>query len=73
MMTEKTIDKIRGTIYHKTLEYKRNERKRLVEAGYETAERITNASIAGYCQALCDCGIITERERGILFLYYGTT
>jgi hypothetical protein len=72
-MTEKALKKIDGTIYQKTLEYKRNERKRLEAAGYETAESRTNASIAGYCQALCDCGIITERERALLFLYYGTT
>jgi hypothetical protein len=71
-MTAKALEKINGTPYQTTLEYKRKQRKYLEEAGHAQAAESAKASIAGYCQALRDCGIITERERGALFLYYGT-
>jgi hypothetical protein len=71
-MTKKVLEKIEGTNYKITLEQKRADRKRLKERGHEQAEDEVKASIAGYVQALRDCGVITERERQVLFIYYGT-
>lgn len=71
-MTKKTLEKIEGTNYKATLEYKKSERIRLEEAGYKNAADSAKASIAGYVQALRDCGVITERDRQVLFVYYGT-
>lgn len=71
-MLAHVLKKIDGTMYKKTLEDKKHERKRLEAAGNDAAARYTKASIAGYCQALRDCGVINDRERGVLFIYYGT-
>ena len=71
-MTQKALEKIAGTPYQKMLEYKRTQRKNLEKAGHDAAADSTKASIAGYVQAMRDCGVITERERGLLFIYYGT-
>lgn len=71
-MTKTVLEKIEGTNYKNTLEIKRADRKRLEESGHEQAADAIKASIAGYVQALRDCGVITERERQVLFIYYGT-
>lgn len=42
------------------------------EAGLIGSAEGIKKSIAGYTQALRDCGMITERERQVLFIYYGT-
>lgn len=71
-MTRKALEKIEGTIYKTTLEHKKADRQHLAKAGHENAADSVKASIAGYVQALRDCGIITESERQKLFAYYGT-
>ena len=71
-MTEKVLQKIEGTTFKKTLDYKKRERKNLMDNGYETQAYNVKTSIAGYVQAMRDCGVITERERSILFIYYAT-
>lgn len=71
-MVQKTLDKIRGTKYYDTLENKKRERKKMKELRLENAAETVKASIAGYVQAMRDCGIITERERQALFIYYAT-
>jgi hypothetical protein len=71
-MTKKALELIEGTVYQKTLEHKKFERKRLEKAGHENAATSVRASTAGYLQALCEAGIITERERQALFIYYAT-
>jgi ribosomal protein S17E len=71
-MTKKAFEKIEGTIYKTTLDYKKTERKNLEERGFTNAAKEIANSIAGYVQALRDCGVITESERRTLFLYYAT-
>jgi hypothetical protein len=71
-MTKKVLEKIEGTIYKTTLENKKNDRQRFEKMGLEKDARAIRTSIAGYVQALRDCGVITERERQVLFIYYGT-
>ena len=71
-MTKEALKKIEGTIYKTALEYKKHQRKLLEEARAQNAADSAKASIAGYVQALRDCGIITESERQTLFIYYGT-
>lgn len=70
MRTKDALQKIEGTQFFKTLEHKKDAHKRLIEAGYETEAKNVKGSIAGYCQALYHCGIITEAERRVLILYY---
>lgn len=72
MRTQDVLNKIEGTNYKAALEYKRAERKRLEAAEYREAAEGVKKSVAGYVQALRDCGVITERERQVLFIYYGT-
>ena len=72
MRTQEVLNKIEGTNHKKTLEYKKAEIKRLEEAGYHLGVDSGKASIAGYVQALRDCGVITESERRVLFIYYAT-
>ena len=71
-MTANLLQKIEGTPYKTTLEYKKSERKRLEEMKCEHAAISVRSSTAGYLQALCEAGIITESERRTLFLYYAT-
>lgn len=71
-MTQKALEKISGTQYQNALEYKKAQRKNLEEAGHKSAADSAKASIAGYVHAMRDCGVITERERELLFIYYGT-
>lgn len=71
-MTKLVLEKIEGTIYKTTLEQKKKDRKRLEEMEHAHEAREIKCSIAGYVQALRDCGVITERERQALFIYYGT-
>lgn len=71
-MTRKTLEKIEGTIYKTTLENKKEARTRLAKLGHEKEAKSVQASVAGYVQAMRDFGIITERERQELFIYYGT-
>jgi trans-2-enoyl-CoA reductase len=72
-MTRATIEKIKDTPHGTALEKKKQWRKALLEAGREREARETQTSIAGYVQALRNCGVITERERSVLYIYYGTT
>lgn len=72
MRTQDVLNKIEGTKYKATLEYKRHERKRFEDNGFVGSAEGVKKSIAGYVQALRDCDIITERERQVLFIYYGT-
>lgn len=71
-MTQKALEKIKGTVHKNALEYKKAQRKKLEEAGHENAAQSVKSSIAGYVQAMMDCGVITERDRELLFIYYGT-
>ena len=71
-MTANVLEKIEGTVFKATLEYKKNMRKRFVERGLEKEAREVQTSIAGYVQALRDADIITEGERQTLYIYYGT-
>ena len=71
-MTREVLKKIEGTNFCGELEYKKRERKRLIEAKCERGAENAKASIAGYVQALRDCGVITERERQVLYIYYAT-
>ena len=71
-MTRKTLEKISGTIYAATLTQKMRDRRQLELAGHTAAADNIRYSIAGYVQALRDTGIITESERIILYIYYGT-
>lgn len=71
-MTRKALEKIKGTQHETTLENKKKWRKSLAADGNERAARETQTSIAGYLHALRNCGIITERERSALYIYYGT-
>ena len=71
-MTKKALKKIEGSIYERTLEFKKKDRQRFEEMRLENDAIAIRCSIAGYLHALRDCGIITEREREILFIYYGT-
>lgn len=71
-MTKKALEKIEGTTYKSTLERKKNDRKHLAEMGLDKDANAVRCSIAGYIQALRDCGIITESERQKLYIYYGT-
>ena len=72
MRTQDVLKRIEGTTYKATLEYKKMERKKMEAGGYEGAAEGVKKSIAGYVQALKDCGIITEHERRVLFIYYAT-
>lgn len=71
-MTKKTLEKLEGTTCKFTLENKKAERKRVEEAGHHNAAEAIKGSIAGYVQAMRDCGVITESERRVLFIYYAT-
>jgi len=71
-MTRAAIEKIKGTTHEIFLEKHRDWRKNLLKANRESEARETQMLIAGYVKALRACGIITERERGVLFIYYGT-
>lgn len=71
-MTRAAIEKLKGTVHEIALEQKKKMRKNLLEVGREHEAREQQTSIAGYLHALRNCGIITERERGVLFIYYGT-
>ena len=71
-MTKKALEKIEGTTYKFTLEQKKADRKHMEEAGHTSAAKEVKASIAGYVQAMRDCGVITESERRTLFIYYAT-
>ena len=71
-MTEKTLKKIEGTIYKTILEHQKKMRKRFLESELENDAKCAQIFIAGYVQALCDCGVVTARERQVLFIYYGT-
>lgn len=61
-MTQKALAKLEQTntqIYAKYLQMRGQNGR-----GYCDKERI-----AGYLSALADCGVITDRERGILYLH----
>jgi hypothetical protein len=72
MTTRELLGKLEGTTYKYTLEHKKTDRKRLEAEGHENAAKSVKASIAGYVQAMRDCGAVTESERQKLFIYYGT-
>lgn len=59
-----------GTSFKRTLEYKKSERKRFEEYGFTAEADKVKASTYGYIVALRDAGVITERDRMFLFLYY---
>jgi hypothetical protein len=71
-MTRETLEKIEGTIYKSTLERKKHDLKHLEDMGLVKDAKGIRCSIAGYLQALRDCGIITESDFRKLFCYYGT-
>jgi hypothetical protein len=71
-MTRKTLDKIEGTVFKTTLDYKKASRKALEEKGCQHQAREVQVSIAGYLQAMRDLGVITESERKCLYIYYAT-
>ncbi len=71
-MTQNAINKIEGTPFKNSLEYKMKMRRKFRERGLEKEARETQTSIAGYLHALRDAGVITESERHVLYLYYGT-
>lgn len=72
MKTQEVLNKFEGTPWKAALEYKRAERKRFEDNGFIGCAEGVKKSIAGYVQALRDCGVVTERERQVLFIYYGT-
>lgn len=72
MRTQDVLRKFEGTAFKATLEYKKAERKRLEAAGFIGTAEGVKKSIAGYVQALRDCGVVTESERRVLFIYYAT-
>lgn len=71
-MLKKVLEKIDGTTYKTTLEHKKKDYKYFKSVGLEKNAEKIQGSVAGYVQALRDCGIITESDRQKLFLYYGT-
>ena len=71
-MVQRTLERIEGTTYKATLEKKKSDRKRLAKMGAITDAHSIELSLAGYIQALRDVGVITERERQELFIYYAT-
>lgn len=72
MAIQQTLKKIDGTIYKTTLEHKKETRQHLEKLGLVNTAREVKCSVAGYVQALRDCGVITESDRQKLFIYYGT-
>ena len=71
-MTEKTLKKIDGTVYKAKLEHYKNLRHQYLEMERKENEKAVHHMISAYVQALCDCGVITERERMSLYIYYAT-
>jgi hypothetical protein len=71
-MTREVLAKIEGTPFKAKLESKKRGRQRLYADGLERAAEDVRKSIAGYLEAMHDSGVITESERHILFIYYGT-
>ena len=71
-MTKQILDRIEGSVYKAALERKRAERKRLEAAGLVNDAQDMKCNVSGYVQALRDVGIINDRERQALYIYYGT-
>lgn len=70
-MTKKTLEKIEGTTFKSALDNMRKTRKHFEGTDDKSAGQ-TKYSIIGYLKAMRDFGIITERERQVLFIYYAT-
>ena len=71
-MANKVLEKIEGTIYKTTLEHKKSTIKRFKEMELTNDAEAISKSVAGYLQAMRDCGVITDRERQWLYIYYGS-
>ena len=70
-MTKKALEKIEGTPFKTALDSMRETRKRVEKIDEKSANQ-TKYSIIGYLKAMRDFGVITERERQALFIYYAT-
>lgn len=70
-MTQKILKRIENTVFKSTLDKMRETRKHLEKIDVNSANQ-TKYSIIGYLKAMRDFGVITERERQVLFVYYAT-
>ena len=72
-MGNRTLEKIKGTIFEVALAKKKATLAFYKELEQEHEVREIKNSVAGYLQAMRDCDIITDRERMWLYLYYTQT
>lgn len=72
-MENTALEKIKGTIFETALESKKFAINSFNEMGERIASQTVKNSLAGYLQAMRDCGVVTDRERMWLYLYYTQT
>lgn len=71
-MTINALEKIKGTKHEELLETQRRYRRSMAEQHRDREEKEVKTFIAGYLKALHNSGIITDRERMKLYIYYAT-
>ena len=70
-MVKEALKKIEDMPFKTVLDLMREDRKRAEEWNETIADQM-KYSIIGYLKAMRDCGVITDRERQALFIYYAT-
>jgi len=67
MTTRETLEKLPANVRHE-IELRKSDYKRFPTTAYSMHMQI-RATINGYLRGLRDAGLITERERQVLFVY----